>query len=231
MRVVAIVTARGGSKGVPRKNVRMLGGKPLLAWTVEAARGASRLTRVILTTDDDEIAALGRTLGIEVPFIRPAELALDVTPTLPVVQHAVSWLETTGERYDAIVVLQPTSPLRTAATIDGCVQCFEATGADSVVTILPVPPEHNPHWVYFRDANGLLRLSTGESAPIARRQDLPPAFHREGSVFVVRRDVVMDRNSLYGERVVGYPVDPADSIDIDSVEDWARAEAVIAARR
>jgi CMP-N-acetylneuraminic acid synthetase len=231
MRVIGIVTARGGSKGVPRKNVRMLGGKPLLAWTAEAARNAASLTRVILTTDDEEIAAVGRASGLDVPFMRPAELAQDATPTLPVMQHAIAWLEAAGDRYDAVVLLQPTSPLRTSATIDACVRLLEDTSADSVVTVLPVPAEHNPHWVYFRDAGGVLRLATGEPTPIARRQDLPPAFHRDGSVFVTRRDVLMAQGSLYGARVLGHPIDPAESVDIDTPEDWEHAEALLLGRR
>jgi CMP-N-acetylneuraminic acid synthetase len=226
MRVLGVVTARGGSKGVPRKNIRLFGGKPLLVWTVQAAQ-ASVLSRTILSTDDDEIANVGRAAGIEVPFMRPAELAADTTPTLPVLQHAVTALETTGDRFDAICLLQPTSPLRTAATIDSCIQMLEQTGADSVVTILPVPTEYNPHWVYFRDGNGVLRIATGEDTPIARRQALPPAFHREGSVFVTRRDVLVEQGSIYGARLVGFPVDPSRAVDIDTPEDWERAEAIL----
>ena len=227
MRTVGIITARGGSKGLPRKNIRPLAGKPLLAWTADAARGAKRLARVILTTDDPEIAEVGRAAGLDVPFMRPAELALDTTPTLPVLQHAVGWLESSGDRYDAIVLLEPTSPLRTSAMIDACVELLETTGADSVVTVLPVPAEHNPHWVYFRDERGHLRIATGEANPIGRRQDLPPAFHRDGSVFAMRRDVLVEQGSLYGARLVGHPVDPACSINIDTAEDWERAEARI----
>jgi CMP-N-acetylneuraminic acid synthetase len=102
--------------------------------------------------------------------------------------------------------------------------------ADAVVTVLPVPEKHNPHWVYFRSPEGHLRLSTGEAAPIARRQDLPPAFHREGSVYVVRRDVLMDQNSLYGQRLVGHVLDPARCVAIDTVDDWGRAERLLEAR-
>jgi CMP-N,N'-diacetyllegionaminic acid synthase len=227
LRAIGIVTARGGSKGVPRKNIRSLGGKPLLAWTAEAARGAKRLTRTILTTDDAEIAEVGRQLGLDVPFMRPQELALDTTPTLPVMQHAVAALEATGDRYDTVVLLQPTSPLRTSKLIDDCIDLFEREQADSVVTVLPVPSEYNPHWVYFQRDGGELHIATGETSPIGRRQDLPMALHREGSVFVVRRDVLMEQNSLYGERMLGQLVDASSTIDIDTVEDWERAEALL----
>lgn len=226
--MVAIIPARGGSKGVPRKNIRLLGGKPLLAYTAEAALASSKLARVILSTDDLEIAEVGRSCGIDVPFLRPTELARDDTPTLPVLQHAVRFLEAQGERIDAVCLLQPTNPFRTTGTIDACIELLESSNADAVVTMLPVPLEYNPHWVYFSDAEGFLRLSTGESAPIPRRQLLPPAFHREGSVYVTRRDILMQQASLFGARLLGYTVDPKSSVNIDTSADWATAERRLA---
>src|SRR6266542_734123 len=128
-RVLGIITARGGSKGIPRKNIRVLAGKPLLQYTAEAALGAKRLSRVILSTEDEEIAEVGRRCGIEVPFMRPLELAQDDTPTLPVLQHAVRTLEGAGVRYDAICLLQPTVPLRPSHAIDACIQLLSESGA------------------------------------------------------------------------------------------------------
>jgi CMP-N-acetylneuraminic acid synthetase len=226
MRVLGIVPARGGSKGIPGKNVRPLGGKPLLAWTAEAALAARRLSRVVLTTDDEKIAEVGRACGLEVPFLRPAELARDDTPTLPVLQHAVSELEKKGDRFDAVCLLQPTSPFRRAGDIDGCIELLESAGLDAVVSVLPVPPEHNPHWVYFRDGDGLLRLATREEQPIPRRQELPPAFHRDGAVYVTRREVLMEGNSLYGRRLGGFIADSR-SVNLDTPADWERAESLI----
>jgi CMP-N-acetylneuraminic acid synthetase len=230
MRVLGIVTARGGSKGIPRKNLRPLGGKPLIAWTAEAALGATRLARTILSTDDAEIAAAGRAAGLDVPFMRPAELATDRAPTLPVLQHAVRTLEADGDRYDAICLLQPTNPLRTSELIDTCIARFAATAADSLITVLRVPPEHNPHWVYFEGPDATLHLATGEAAPIPRRQDLPAAYHREGSIYITRRDVLIDQGSLYGTRVVGHEVDAARHVNIDTEDDWAHAEALVRTR-
>jgi CMP-N-acetylneuraminic acid synthetase len=204
-----------------------LAGKPLLQYTAEAARAARRVSRVILTTEDSEIARIGRECGLEVPFWRPAELAADDTPTLPVLQHAVRRLEELGDRFDVICLLQPTHPLRGADVIDACLERLERSGADSVVTLLPVPAEHNPHWVYFRGADGLLHLSTGERVPIPRRQLLPPAWHREGSVYAVKRDVLMNQDTLYGERTIGFPIDPDRSVNIDTEADFARAEVTI----
>jgi CMP-N-acetylneuraminic acid synthetase len=221
---LGVVTARGGSKGIPRKNIRLLGGKPLLCYTAEAALAAKRLARVVLSTEDPEIAAIGEAAGLEVPFLRSAELAQDQTPTLPVLQDVVRRLEALGRHYDAVCLLQPTNPFRPVGLIDACVQRLYDNNADSVVTVLPVPAEHNPHWVYFEDEQGLLHLSTGDSDPISRRQDLPPAFHREGSVYVTRRRVLMEQNSLYGRRVAGFLMAPEHSVNIDSAEDWQRAE-------
>jgi len=231
VRTLGVVPARSGSKRIPRKNVRLLSGRPLLAYTAEAALQARRLTSVILSTDDDAIAEIGRECGLDVPFVRPPELALDGTPMLDVVRHAVQMMEGLGEVFDAICLLQPTTPLRRPADIDACIALLEQSSADAVVTVLPVPTAYNPCWVYFRDPRGFLQLSTGGRDPIAGRHDLPPAFHREGSVYVTRRQVVLQQGSLYGERVLGYPLDPKECVNIDDPEDWKRAARLLRTRR
>jgi len=228
MLVLGLIPARGGSKGVPRKNIKPLRGRPLLAYTAEAALSSRRLSRVILSTEDEEIAEVGRGCGLEVPFLRPVELARDETPTLPVAQHAVRFLEAQGERFDAICLLQPTNPLRSADDIDACIRLLEDSGADAVITTLPVPEEYNPHWVYFLDDHGTLYLSTSEAEPIPRRQELPRAFHREGSVYVTRREILMERNSFYGARLLGYEMDSHRCVNIDTHGDWLRAEMLMA---
>jgi CMP-N-acetylneuraminic acid synthetase len=227
LRVLGLIPARGGSKGVPRKNLRLLCGKPLLQYTAESALAAQHLSRVMLSTEDEEIAELGRRCGLEVPFLRPGELARDETPMLPVAIHAMQFLEAVGDRFDALCLLQPTNPLRRPEEIDGCIKLLGESNADAVVTVLPVPAEYNPHWVYFETPEGGLRLSTGETAPLPRRQELPPAFHREGSIYVTRRDVLVERKSFYGDRLVGYPMDPARSVNIDTMDDWEKAERLL----
>ena len=229
MRILGLIPARGNSKGVPRKNARLLHGKPLLQYTVESAVACGRLAKIVLSTDDDEIADIGRRLGIDVPFRRPAELSADTTPMLPVIQHAIGWLEAQGDTFDAVCLLQPTNPLRRASDIVACLDLLERSGADAVTTVLKVPAEYNPHWAYFANAEGCLQLSTGEREPIGRRQDLPQAFHREGSVYVTRRDVIMLTNSLYGERLLGFLMDEARSVNINNADDWERAERLVAA--
>lgn len=227
MRVLGLIPARGGSKGIPHKNIRLLNGKPLLQYTAESALQAHCLTKVILSTDDEEIADVGRKCGLEVPFMRPLHLAQDSTPTLPVIQHAITWCEYTGDYYDVICLLQPTNPLRQAKDIDACINLLRESQADAVVTVLPVPSKYNPHWVYFQALDGSLQLSTGEAVPLPRRQELPLAFHREGSIYVTRRDVIMNQNSLYGQRLLGYLISPEQSVNIDTLDDWRLAETLL----
>lgn len=227
MRVLGLIPARGGSKGVPRKNIRLLAGKPLLQYTAEAALAAKRLDRVILSTDDEEIAEVGRGCGLDVPFMRPPDLAEDDTPTLPVVQHAVRTLEEAGEHYDAVCLLQPSSPFRPPGLIDTCITRLEISAADTVLTVLPVPEKYNPHWVYVLTEDGTLRLITGEQTPISQRQVLPLAFHREGSVYVTCRNVVMAHGNLYGKRIVGIEVEASKSVNIDTWLDLKYAENIL----
>lgn len=229
MRVLGLIPARGGSKGIPRKNIRPLGGKPLIAWTIEAARRSRLLNRVILSTEDEEIARIGREWGVEAPFLRPAELAQDETPTLPVVLHALDWLEERGDRYDAVCLLQPTSPLRKPEWIDACVDLLAERQADSVVTVCRIPEEHHPWWALEQTPDGWLRFCAGDKAP-SRRQELPPAFHREGSVYVVRTRVLRDERSLYGVRLAAYLVSENDTVNLDRETDWQRAERMLGAR-
>jgi CMP-N-acetylneuraminic acid synthetase len=231
MRILALIPARAGSKGVPGKNTRPLAGKPLLLYTIEAAQACREIDHVMLTTDDETAAQIARDAGVDVPFMRPASLAADDTAMLPVVQHAVAWLEARGRRYDLIALLQPTNPLRRPEHIDRCISALVRDDADSAMTVLPVPPKYNPHWVYFEADDGTLRLSTGAADPPPRRQVLPAAFHREGSVYLVRRDVLLEEGRLYGRRVVGVPLEPEDTVAIDTPEDWERAEALLRKRR
>ena len=136
----------------------------------------SSLTRTIVSTEDTEIADVARSLGADVPFLRPSELAEDTTPTLPVVLHATRNPRGEGDSYDAVCLLQPTSPLRRAEDIDACIEILETTGADSVISVLPIPDTYNPKWAYSKTANGQMTLCTGENEPVTRRQDLPARF-------------------------------------------------------
>jgi CMP-N-acetylneuraminic acid synthetase len=228
MRVLGIIPARGGSKGIPHKNLVPLGGRPLLGYTADAARASRTLTRVILSTDDAEVAASARALGLETPFLRPAPLAADDTPMLPVLQHAVAEMQAVGFEPDVLVLLQPTSPLRRAEHIDAAVDRLEQTGADSIVSVVEVPHQFNPHSVLRMDG---ARLRPFLEAPtIAGRQQKPHVLARNGpAVLAVRTAVVVD-GSLYGTDSRPLMMSAADSLDIDTTWDLWLAEMILAAR-
>lgn len=222
--VLGIVPARGGSKGIARKNIRLLGGKPLLAYTAAAAHQSAVLSRVLLSTDDSDIAEIGKGCGLDVPFLRPAELAQDATPMIDVILHAIRWVESQGQRYDAVCLLQPTSPLRTAQTIDRCVASLWQRNVDTVISVRPVPTEYNPNWVFFEGADGLLQPSIGDREIVPSRQLLPPAYHRDGSVFAAQTDTVLTTTSLYGARVLGVISPEEEAFDLDTEEQWSALE-------
>ena len=236
MKVLGIITARGGSKGIPGKNLKLLAGKPLLAYTVDTARRSGALDRVILSTDDEAIATAGRDLGCDVPFMRPLDLAHDDTPHLPVIQHATRWMEErVNYRPDAVMILQPTSPLRTAQDIVAAIELLDRSGADSVLSVNEVPAHSHPmRTLRVDNAGNAVLFVSGEPVRkrINRRQDLPPAWVMNGAIYACRTRLLFDAEpSLYGNRVVAYRMPAERSISIDDLEDWKAAErAVLAAR-
>lgn len=173
-------------------------GKPLLAYTAEAALRAGRLGRIVLSTDDPEIAQVGRECGVEVPFLRPAHLAGDATPTVPVMQDVVRRLEAGGDRYDATFLLQPTNPLRTSEDIDGAIDLLERTGADSVISFTDTGERHPARMKVIDDAGRVTDPPFAEPFEGMPRQQLPKLYLRDGSVYLTRRDVLMEQGSLKG---------------------------------
>ena len=226
MRVLGLVPARGGSKGVPRKNLADVGGRPLIALTIETAQRAERLDRVVVSTDDEEIAEVARSLGADTPFMRPPGIADDQAPMLGVVQHALRALAGAGDVYDAVCLLQPTSPLRPTRLIDDCIELMERRRATAVVTVRPIPPEHNPAWALTIDDRGYASWPDGALDPISRRQDLPEAFHRDGLVYVTRSSVA-EGGSLYGTAVVPADTGSLPLCNIDTPADLAALRALV----
>jgi len=229
MKVLAIVPARGGSKGLPGKNIRPLLGKPLLAYTAEAARASGVVDRVVLSTDSEEIAAAGRQVGLEVPFMRPATLAADDTPMLPVVEHVVSTLARGGWEPEIVVLLQPTSPLRTGAHIRDAVTRLCESGADSVVTVNALPRHLSPDYVMRIEGDHLVPFLP-EGATVMRRQDARPAYVREGTVYCFWRKTLAEQQSLYGANCRPLVIPADESLTIDTAEDWQEAERRLASR-
>ena len=223
LRVLGLIPARGGSKGVPGKNIKLLADKPLLAYTASVALACPLLFKVVLSTDDEAIAKVGRECGLEVPFIRPKKLAEDKTPTLPVIQHALDFYESKGEYFDAVCLLQVTSPFRPLGLIEKSIEIFKQSKADSLVSVLHVPETYNPHWIFEANSQGYLRIVTGEDQLIARRQDLPEAYHRDGSIYITATEI-LKTNSLYGKKMAFVLNDPKYYINIDTMEDWEAAE-------
>lgn len=216
-KTLGLIPARGGSKGIPRKNIRALAGKPLIAWTIEAALRSKRLARVVVSTDDHEIAETARRYGADVPFMRPAELSQDSTPGLPPVLHALDQLP----EHDSVLLLQPTSPLRTADDIDACLRLAEETDAQSVVSVSE--PESHPYWTYRLTADRHL-APLYEASAIGRRQDLPPAYALNGALYLADASWLRASRQLVDRDTIGYIMPRERAIDIDTLEDWELAE-------
>lgn len=226
MRILAVIPARGGSKGIPRKNVTPLRGRPLIAYTIDAARTATSLDRVVVSTDDDEIAAVSLGLGAEV-VMRPAALASDVASTLSVLQHVVAELGSVGYRPDAVMTLQPTSPLRTSTHIDEAALAFmNDTSADSLVSCVAVPHVFHPNSVMRRTHEGYLVPFLDGPQP-GRRQDKEPVFARNGAAIYITRTDRLDE-FIFGGRLMPYMMSEEVSIDIDTSADLAAAEHLLA---
>lgn len=224
MKVLGIITARGGSRGIPHKNVVPVLGRPLLAYTVAAAHEAHSLTRVVLSTDDFAIAEAGQLLGVEVPFMRPAHLAADDTPTIPVLQDVVRRLESEGDFFDAIFTLQPTNPLRRPEDIDGAVALLESSGADSVISFVDIGEKHPARMKCIDQDLRVTDPPFAEQFEGQPRQALPKYYLREGSIYVTRRDVLMEQNSIKGTDCRAWIIPIERACNIDTVFDLFLAE-------
>lgn len=227
MKILGIIPARGGSKGVVGKNIKPLKGKPLLAYTFDIAKESKYLTKTILSSDSDEIINVANHIGLEVPFKRPSNLALDSSPTLPVILHALSFLEENEEFFDAVCLLQTTSPFRTTAFLDKALNKFIALNTDSLISVQKVPHEYNPHWTFEKENSGNLKIATGEEQIISRRQELPDAYHRDGSIYITKTSVLKEQKSLYGKSISFIESPKEWYVNIDTPEDWQKAEELV----
>jgi CMP-N,N'-diacetyllegionaminic acid synthase len=226
MKILGLIPARGGSKGVPKKNIKLLGRLPLIEYTINSAKESSLLTQVIVSTDDEEIAIAAEVSGCKPPFIRPSEFAQDTSSSLEVVQHAIAFFEAQNIFFDACCLLQPTNPFREKGFIDMAIEKFKSSKADSLVSVLEIPHEYNPHWAFEEASNGLLKIATGGLQIIPRRQDLPKAFHRDGSVYITKTEVVKS-GSLYGNSIAYIESNPQFHVNIDTMKDWEKAEKLL----
>lgn len=226
MEILALVPARGGSKGLPGKNILPLGGKPLIAWTIEAALGSRFISECIVSTDNEEIASVARAAGASVPFLRPANLADDTASSLDVVLHTLEWAKGQGKKYDTLLLLQPTSPLRTAEDIDSALDLFSGTNLKSCVSICET--EHSPYWAFSLDDAGRLHeiLPTPEKS--SRRQDLPVTYQANGALYIENLEWLLEKKTFIARETIGFVMPCIRSVDIDSALDMLVAEAILA---
>jgi CMP-N-acetylneuraminic acid synthetase len=226
---VAVIPARGGSKGISHKNIRRFCGKPLLEWTARSAIGSGIFDAVVLSTDDRRIARIGRQAGLEVPFLRPAKLATDRTPTADVIRHTLDFLrEERGLEFRYTFILEPTSPTRTRWHICEAFHLLRSSGADTVAGITAVPHHYVPEKVLRMDSNG--RIAGRDGTPVARmkhrRQDLAVSYAFNGLIWACQTKwLLRDPPTLWGKNVVGYLIPERYAVDLDVPEDWPLAEA------
>ena len=229
LEILAIVPARGGSKGIPRKNIKLLNSKPLLAHTADAALDSRFITRRILSTEDLEISKIGADYGLEVPFMRPSGLSGDFSSSLEVFQFTLNELEASeGYVPDLVVILQPTSPLRTSTHIDEAIEQYLNADADSLVSIMKIPHNMSPFSAMKKDDYGYLHSLVATNELQNQRQNKPIYFARNGAaIYITTPRNIVTNNSLFGKKIVGYEMSKLDSIDIDDEEDWSIAEALL----
>lgn len=220
--ILAIISARGGSKGVPRKNIRKMAGKPLIAWTIETAKQSKYLDRVILSSEDSEIINVARKWGCEVPFVRPAELAQDDTSGIEPVIHAVNTLP---EQYDYVMLLQPTSPLRNAADIDGCIKLCIDEAAAACVSLTEA--SQSPYWMYTLNENKSILPLIETKEKFDRRQNLPKVYALNGALYIARRDWLLYHKTFITDETLAFIIPEQRSIDLDNEIDFEFAEFLL----
>lgn len=227
MKILSIIPARSGSKGIPEKNIKILGNKPLIAYSISTSLECKLISNTIVSTDSEKIAKISLSYGAWIPFLRPKKLAKDNTPTLPVIQFTLKKLKNLGFEYDAVCLLQPTTPFRKLDFLHKCLRKFKKTKPDSLISVRKVPDEFNPHWVFKPDNQNFLKLAMGDKKIIPRRQDLPDCFIRDGSVYITSTECLLKKNSLFGDRISYLENDSEIYCNLDTLDDWKNAEKII----
>lgn len=224
---LAIVPARGGSKGLPRKNIKELCGKPLIAWTIDEAKKSKYVDEIVVTTDSDEIASVSKQYGAKVPFIRPAELANDVAKSIDVVEHTIEFYKKQYQKeFDYIVLLEPTSPMRDASDIDCAIEQLLVSDADSIVGVCRTE-DQNPAFLVKISEDRRITGYKDEKMTSIRRQDIEDVYFFEGTVYISKTDVLLSKKSFYHNNTLAYEVPKYKSLEVDDIYDFIMIEALI----
>ena len=231
MRILGLIPARGGSKGIPGKNIKLLDGKPLIQYAIQRALECPLITKVAVSTDSQKIADISMNLGADVPFIRPTHLAHDSSPTIDTVIHCLEFYQNQGEYFDAVCLLQTTYPFRTSQDIESSIKKFKKDSTDSLISVIKIPHEFNPHWVYIKDEVGNLKIVTGDKKIISRRQELPDAFIRNGAIYITKTSIILKEKSLFGNKVSAYIMMSENHVNLDTMKDWDRAVRLLRSMR
>ncbi|MFT6901227.1 MAG: CMP-N,N'-diacetyllegionaminic acid synthase [Colwellia sp.] len=225
-KVLAIIPARGGSKRLPRKNVLPLCGKPLIVWSIEAAQQSSYIDKIMVSTDDAEIAKIAEQYGAEVPFIRPSKLASDVASTIDVIIHAVNYYKANGEKYDYVMILQPTSPLRSSRHISGAIKLLQEKKADAIISVCET--EHSPLWANTLSESSSLELFLREEIKNKRSQDLPKYYRLNGAIYLINViNLLAEKTMFISNNIYAYKMNKKSSVDIDEDLDFLFAECIL----
>lgn len=226
-KVIAIIPARGGSKALPRKNIRLLAGKPLIAWTIEQAKKSKNIDKMIVSTDDEEIAEISKQYGAEVPFMRPKELATDNSPTIDAIMHALDWFESRGNYFDILVLLEPTSPLRKDGDIDNAIKLFldNLGNADSLISLGEVQLE-NPY-IMKKIEDGYVKPLLYTNSQHHQRQQLPKAYFPYGVIYLSKTITLKKYKTVYQEKTIPYFIERWQNYEIDDIYDFIAIEAIL----
>ncbi|MHB9011506.1 MAG: acylneuraminate cytidylyltransferase family protein [Ignavibacteriaceae bacterium] len=220
--ILAIIPARGGSKGVPQKNIKELNGKPLIVWTIETALQCKYIDRFVVSTDDEKIASIARQFNADVPFLRPKELAQDNSKSIDAILHCINWLKENNDEYDILILLQPTSPLRISTDIDKSIEMLFEKKADSIISVCKT--EHNPLWSNTLPSDGRMNEFLKKELININRQRLPEFYRLNGAVYSAWIDYVVKNLSFFGENTFAYVMPIERSIDVDSSFDFEFCE-------
>ncbi len=217
-KILGIILARGGSKGIKNKNIKLINGKPLIYWTIKSAMKSKKLSKVILSTDSKKIASIGKKYNLDVPFIRPRKLAKDNTPSVDAIEHALNFLKKSGEEFEFVVLLEPTSPLRSVQDIDKSIRKIIMSNADSLVSICRTDAL-NPLFLFKRKKSFLKPFKTSKKKYL-RRQDLEPTYFIEGTIYISKVKSLLKKRTFCHNNTIGYEVPKWKSIEIDDNFDW-----------